>query len=206
MALSTKAELRTSLKNWSKRTDLTDAELDDFITLCEAEFNRVIRIPANETRDSAFAISAAVTALPTGFREFRRIHINELGGYGLQLISPQAAADYYDNDTPAPPKSYLITGSNIQVFPAPDGSYTADIIYFKAFDALTDSVTNAIFTNYPDVYLWGGLLQMMPYIGDDERAPLWASKYQDAIRAIIEEGYRTRWRGSQPQSRVRVTP
>lgn len=206
MPFSTKAELRTSLKSWSKRTDLTDAELDDFITLCETEFNRVIRIPANETRDAAFAISAAVTALPTGFRELRRIHINELGGYGLQLISPQAAADYFDNDSTGAPKNYLITGTNIQVFPTLDGSYTADIVYFKAFDALTDSVTNYIFTSHPDVYLWGSLLQMMPFIGDDERAPLWAAKYQDAIRAIIEEGNRTRWRGSQPQMRVRVTP
>ena len=206
MALSTKAELRASIKSWTKRSDFTDAECDDFITLCESEFNRVIRIPANETRDTAFAISSGTVALPTGFREFRQININEMGGYALKVISPQAAADYFDNDSSGPPTDYMITGTNLRVFPAPDGAYTADIIYFKAFDALTDAVTNFIFTDHVGVYLWGSILQSAPFVADDPRIPVWAAKYQDSVRAVIEEGARTRWRGSQPMSRIRVTP
>lgn len=206
MALSTKAELRTSLTNWSKRTDLTDPELDDFIRLCEVEVNRVIRVPAMETRDSAFTINTEYTALPTGFRELRSILITNSPSHPLKLISPQAADDYFDNATTGVPLNYQISGQNLRVIPAPDGTYTADMLYFKAFDAIDDDSTNWLFDNHPDVYLWGALVQMAPFIGNDARIPVWQSKYETAVKAVIDEGYRTRWSGSQPAMRVRVTP
>ncbi len=210
MALSTKAELRASIKSWTKRSDFTDAECDDFITLCEREFNRVIRVPAMETRNAAFTISAEYTTLPTGFREMRSILITNEPSHPLKLISPQAADDFFDYATTGTPLNYELVGNagvlSLRSVPSPDGSYNADIRYFKAFDALTDSVTNYIFDNHVDVYLWGSLLQTAPYVGDDPRIGTWQAKYAAAVKAVIDEGYRTRWSGSQPMSRVRVAP
>lgn len=210
MALSTKAELRTSIKDWSKRNDLTDAQIDDLITLTEAELNRVIRHPAMEQRDQAFAISGEYTALPTGCRELRSILITNSPSHPLKLISPQAADDYFDNQDNGTPLHYMVSGDggtlSLRVIPAPSSSFTADILYFAAFTAITDSVLNYLFTNHPDVYLWGALMQLSPFIGDDERIAIWQSKYATAVKAVMDEGTRLRWSGSQPQMRVRVTP
>lgn len=206
MPFTSKTDLRSSIKNWIRRTDLTDAEVDDFITICEAEFNRVFRLPQQETRDSAFSISSEYTALPTGFREMRSIFITTSPSHPLKLIAPQAADDYFDNATTGTPLSYMISGTNLRVFPAPDGTYTADMLYYAAFSALTDSVTNYIFTTHPDIYLWGALVQSAPFIGDDPRVALWQSKYETAAKAVIDEGNRMRWRGGQAAQRVRVNP
>jgi hypothetical protein len=201
----TKAGLRTSVNAWTKR-DFTDAEIDDFIVLCEAEVNRVMRLPMQETRDAAFTINSEYTALPTGFREFRSLFITNSPSHPLKPISPQAATDYFDAATSGTPLDYMVTGSNIRVFPAPDGTYTADIIYYVGFDAITNTTTNWLFDNHPDVYLWGALMQTAPYIGDDPRVSIWQGKYTDAVKAVIDEGNRTRWRGGQPMQRIRVNP
>lgn len=211
MALTTKAELRTSIKNWSKRNDLTDAEIDDFIRLAEIELNRVLRVPAMEVRDGAFSITSEYTALPSGFREMRSILITNASAHPLKLISPQAADEYYDYGSTGIPMGYLI-GANTQgtlslrVVPSPSGTFTADLRYYKAFDAISDSATNWLFDNHCDLYLWGSLLQLMPYIGDDERSPMWQVKYASAAKAVADEGHKTRWSGSQPAMRVRVNP
>jgi hypothetical protein len=210
MPFSTKAELRTSIKDWSKRNDLTDAQIDDLIVLTEREFNRVIRHPAMEQRDQAFTISGEYTTLPTGCRELRSILITNSPSHPLKLISPQAADDYFDNQDTGTPLHYMVSGDggtlSLRVIPAPSSSFNADILYFAAFDALTDAVSNYIFANHPDVYLWGALVQLSPFIADDERIPVWQSKYAAAVKAVIDEGTRLRWSGSQPQMRVRVNP
>ena len=44
MALSTYSELKTAIANWLNRTDLTDEIANDFIKLCESDFNAKLRI------------------------------------------------------------------------------------------------------------------------------------------------------------------
>ena len=49
-------------------------------------------------------------------------------------------------------------GTNFRFSPAPDSSYTATLVFYKAFDTLSSSTTtNHILTNHPDVsprFLW----------------------------------------------------
>ena len=44
MALNTYSALKTAIANWLNRSDLTDEIADDFIKLCEADFNAKLRI------------------------------------------------------------------------------------------------------------------------------------------------------------------
>lgn len=205
MPFSTKAELRTSIKAWSKRTELTDAQIDDFIVLFEADVARRLRVRAMENRDSAFTISSELTALPTGYRAMRSIFLDASPANPLRLISPETALDSYDRASTGQPVAYYIEGSNFVAVPAPDGSYTGVMTYYKALDALTDSVTNWLFTNHPDCYLFGALAHTAPFIGEDERT-VWAGMFEGILGAISAEDNRGRWSGSQPLSRVRNTP
>ena len=65
MALDTYANLKTSIANFLARDDLT-SEIDDFIDLTEADFNRRLRIRDMETVNTSFSIDAETEALPTG--------------------------------------------------------------------------------------------------------------------------------------------
>ena len=70
MALNNYANLKIAIANFLARDDLT-SEIDDFIDLTEADFNRRLRIRSMETVDSSFTIDAETEALPTGFLQVR---------------------------------------------------------------------------------------------------------------------------------------
>lgn len=44
--------------------------------------------------------------------------------------------------------------------------------------------TNWMLTNHPDVYLFGSLVEAIPYVGNDERIPLWQAKYDAALAEV----------------------
>ena len=70
MALDSYTNLKTAIANFLARDDLT-SEIDDFIDLTEAYFNRRLRIRAMENVDSSFTIDAETEALPTGFLQVK---------------------------------------------------------------------------------------------------------------------------------------
>ena len=45
-------------------------------------------------------------------------------------------------------------------------------------------MTNWVLTSHPDVYLFGSLYQAAPYLKDDERVPVWESRYRSALDQI----------------------
>lgn len=207
MPFTTNAELRTSIKSWSKRSDFTDALCDDFIRLCEVDFNRRLRIRQMENVDSLFTVSSELTSLPTGFLELRSIKNLSAPSYPLKLGTPQSIDEYYDAADSGMPVQYVIEGTNLRVGPSPDGSYTFRLDYYKSFDGLSDSnPSNFILANFPDVYLWGSLAQTAPYIGNDERLPLWEGKYEKALLQVKEADQRSKRAGSQSFMRIRVNP
>ena len=62
MALSTYAELKTSVADWLNRSDLT-AAIADFVTLAESQIERVLRNRNMLTRGTG-NITAEYNALP----------------------------------------------------------------------------------------------------------------------------------------------
>ena len=61
MALNNYANLKTTIANFLARDDLT-SEIDDFIDLTEADFNRRLRVRSMETVDSSFTVDTETEA------------------------------------------------------------------------------------------------------------------------------------------------
>jgi hypothetical protein len=207
MPFSTTAEFRTAVKSWSKRSELSDAEIDDFTRLFEAEFfgDPEIRLREMETTDDAFAVADRITALPTGFLELRSIQVISSPSYPLKLITPQSAAEAYNYATAANGLSYLIEGNNLRIEPLP-APITLRIGYFAALTTITGGSANWLLTNWPNAYLFGTLRYTAPYIGNDERIPMWEEWYQRTRALIIAADRKARRSGSQPGMRLRSTP
>ncbi len=74
MALNTYSALKTSIANWLNRTDLTDEIANDFIKLCESDFNAKLRIRQMEQFDDV-TINAEKVSVPTGFISVRSFYI-----------------------------------------------------------------------------------------------------------------------------------
>ena len=198
MAISTYSELQTAAANWLDRDDLTN-RITEFVALAEATFNRVLRIRAMETTVSDTTVGGTKTdALPTGYLQMREIHLTTSPVVSLSYITPEIMYRIRSGSTSAKPNSYTIVGDNLLFGPTPDGAYTYDMTYYKAFDALSDvATTNWIILNAPDLYLYGTLLQAEPFLMNDQRVALWERGMRQVINDLQTQDDKDRHSGSE---------
>lgn len=154
MAITTYAELKTAIANWTHRSDLT-SYADEFIDMAEAKMNRILRLSEMETRATA-TLTDEYTSLPSDYLEMRNIQINDTYAYPLEYRTPHQM-DMLDVNESSRPKYYTIVDDTIQVYPTSSGK-VIEIDYYKTIAALSDSnTTNFVLTAWPDLYLHGSL-------------------------------------------------
>ena len=199
MALNNYANLKTAIANFLARDDLT-TEIDDFIDLTEADFNRRLRIRDMENVDTAFTIDAATEALPTGFLQIRSfILTSATPDRVLSLMTPFHQADTQDFTNTGVPRAFSIEGNNFRFSPAPDSTYTARLVYYKAFDSIdSTTTTNTILTKFPDIYLYGALYYASTFIrGMDQQTVLqFKTQYEAAIKQAEDADALDKYNGS----------
>lgn len=192
MALTTYSELKTSLASWLHRSDLSNV-LGDFITLCESDFNRRLRLATMETRVTA-DFDEGYEDLPDDFLEMREIKINSNPVRALQYLSPHQMSDWYPTSESANPEFYTIVGTQVRMNKTP--TEEAEMVYYKKIPALSDTqTTNWMLTNHPDVYLYGSLAMAEPYVKNDKRVAMWKSLYEAALSQIENADRNARWPG-----------
>ena len=130
MAISNYTELQTAVANWLDRDDLS-ARIPEFIGLCEARFNRSLRIRAMETLDTSVSTVAdtKTIALPTGYVQMRDIHITGDPLVQLQYVTPEIMNRIHAGSVSGRPEVYTIIGENIVLGPTPDAVYSTSMLY-----------------------------------------------------------------------------
>jgi len=185
MALSTYAELRTSIGDWLNRSDLS-ATIPDFISLAEAQIERTLRtrqmiVRANASFDQQYG------ALPADFLEAKSLKLtNTNPPTPLSFLTIDALDQQSSTYTASgKPKFFGVVGNQLRIQPTPDGTYTTELTYFAKLTKLSNSVTtNWLLASSPDIYLYGALLQAAPYLQDDARIQTWATLYERALNDL----------------------
>jgi hypothetical protein len=203
MAITTYAELKSSIANWLNRDDLTSV-IPDFISLTEAGINRDLRHYKMINRVDA-TLDSRYVQMPADWLETVRFGITSGTTYRLELVSRDDMLEYRQNtsDIAGIPKFYANIGDTIEVFPTPAAEYQMQLQYYAKTPALSDSnTTNWLLTDAPDIYLYGSLIQAAPYLNDDARAETWAALYSAAIQSMQKASDDTRFAGSGLRMRV----
>jgi hypothetical protein len=193
--------LVATVESWLNRPDLSPF-IPDFITLLEAELNRVIRHPDME---NVFSFSTvADNPLPSDFLELISLYLDVDPRAYLEPISLESMDQDYADQTVGQPQAFVISNGNITLGPAPDDSYSAVLTYFRKIPALSSSnQTNWLIVSHPDIYLFGTLALAEAFIWDDPRIPLWRSGFDKGIDQLNTlHGARKRY-GSAP---LRIRP
>jgi len=184
MALTSYTTLKTAVADWLNRTDLT-TQIPDFISLAESEMKR--RLRRTSTRTTITVDSGAITP-PTNMAELRSAYLSGTGSpfedKPLRLCTFEMLIERRARNGGATgrPSDICYTAGQLLFAPEPDQEYTAEILYFAQLTPLsTTNTTNTVLTEAPDAYLFGALLQAEPYLANDERIPLWKSKFDAAI-------------------------
>jgi hypothetical protein len=203
VSIGTYAQLRTAIADWLNRDDLA-AVVPSFIALAEADINRALRDYRMEKRSTA-TLDAQYSALPGDWMETIRLSLTGSTSR-IELASDGALAEMraMRGDIVGKPTHYAHTAGGLELFPTPDQTYTAELVYFSRVPALSDTnTTNWLLTASPDVYLYGSLVQSAPYLKDDARAAVWAGLYQNAITNLNSASERSRHSGSGLRLRIR---
>ena len=193
MSITTYAELVTALENWLDRTDLS-ARIPEFISLAEASINRKIRLMQMETTTTG-SVSTDTISFPADCLSVSKVQINASNYYILEQMSKDLLIKKYPYSAQGQPYAFCVNGNSIQIRPIPDSTYTYELSYYQQIPDLATNSTNWLLSLYPDIYLYGSLLQAAPYLRDAEETTIWASFYTAAINEAKIADKTNRWGG-----------
>ena len=172
MSLSTYADLQAAVGNWlGGRTDL-NSFIPDWITLFEAAANRRLRVRQMEAV-TTLTPSGGVATLPTDFLIWRAVSWAGSRARELEYVHPSWLALRYPSATAGSPNVFTIQGSSLQVAPIDDGPLTFD--YYQKIPPLSTAV-NWLYSNWPDVYLFGSLAESGGFTKDDNDIAKWIAR------------------------------
>lgn len=203
MTITNYGTLKTAIADTLNRDDLTSV-IPQFVGLAQAQFNRKVRSHRQITR-ATLTVDAQIEALPSDWLETVRI---TLDGNPIRVLTQIGMDDLTRyrtavNDATDAPAYFAHNGTDIEVWPTPSTSYTAQITYFAKIPALVaDGDTNWLLTNHPDLYLYGSLVHTAPYLKDDARIAVWAGLMAQAMGEIEDETAGARF-GSPLRMRMR---
>lgn len=195
MAFNTYDDLKASISNWADRDDL-NAFIPDFIALCEARFNRELRLRSMEQKEFAMTVGGQSNyALPTNYLQMREFRLNMNPTVSLTYVSPEIYEAW--NLGSGQPKFYTIIANEIRIGPTPAGVYEMEMLFWRKFPNLSSTTaSNWMLSNSPDVYLYGTLMELEPFIQNDPRIAVWASGYSRAIETLQLQDDKDRHSGS----------
>ena len=185
MAITSYSTLISAVKTYLNRSDISDAQIKEFISLAEASFNRVLRTRNQITRSTS-DISTQFVSQPTDLLELYNIQLNSNPIVRLEQVSLSKMDELKSaSSTTGKPRYFAITGADLEFYPSPDATYEIEVIYYKTIAPLSDSNTdNFLLTNQVDIYLFGTLVQAEPWLMNDERIGVWGALLGKGIEEL----------------------
>lgn len=189
MGLSTYSDITTAVAAWmAKSSDATvTGNAADFVRLAEDRIRDDLMIQSQETANTSFSISAefiTLASISPNFIKVRRLFLTVNPENPLQYLPPDQLVSDYPDTASGQPIAYTILAASLQFRPVPDTTYAAEIDYWKFFDPLATTATNALLTDSPSVYLFGALTEAAAFLGNDKWMGIWDTRYQQAVKRI----------------------
>lgn len=173
-------DLVAAIVGWLHREDLRD-RVPTFIALAEASINRIAQVAAMESEvPLPLDVGARAVALPDGLTTPLAVWIDRTHA----PLSPATPEELPVSASPGCPTYWAIDGSSIAFNCPADVARTVTLRYRGAFRLGPDVPINALLTKYPDLYLYGALLQSAPYVRDMDSIQLWRVMYDRAVKEI----------------------
>ena len=194
MALSNYGELKTAIADFLNRDDLTSV-IPTFVALAESQIARDLRHWRQEVRVTA-DLNERFENLPTDWLEGVHLYLSDGAPVEYASVAEIGRQKVLTNDTAGKPRLYTLNSGQIEFYPAPDEAYSLTMVYYaRVPDFVDDTDINWLLTYYPDVHLYGSLLQSAPYLGEDARIAVWAQLYSAAVKNLGDDSIKARSSG-----------
>lgn len=197
--MKTFEELKQSLSDYlGKDTiSLPDSIRGDMINIAQREFTRLSNVRFNEHSDTFTTVASEENyVVPFGYKRPKG-NFWYLVGTDREIITYLDKAEFdveYPEITDASnddkPVHFTIWAGNLTLGPAPNASYTIHRNYYRILPDLSvgsPNNSNMLIEEAWEVVLFGALKECEAFGFNDERIPLWTSKYEKIRRDIIRE-------------------
>ena len=195
MALATYSDLQASIASYLARSDLT-VQIPDFIRLTEIRLRRDVRI-RQMLKLSFTAMTGSTVGLPNDFLEMRNLYLETNPEQPLTYQTPSIFTRDGLAQESGQPRNYTILSDEIQVSPAPNGTFNIYMLYYAAPAFLSNANTSNVFmAQCPDLLLYGSLVEAEPYLMNDNRLAVWAGMFQRGLDSLTTSDDRGEYSGA----------
>lgn len=179
MALANYTELQAAIATRLHRSDLTTA-IVDYIAIAEKRLNRTLKLLAQESEtDLTATIGSRFMALPSLFGSPIALYLTTyLPRIEVEFRLPTEMQVFSDN---GPPEFWTLDGLQLATDSPADIAYAYTLRYCAEYN-LAATATNALLTNYPDLYLYGALIEAADDIRDDALLARSQQRYAQALQ------------------------
>lgn len=198
MAINTLQTLKDAITSWTRRSELSSADLANMISLFESRLNsgfrtrdgrfvklRIAQMEAAVATGNTVSGTATIT-LPSDWLETRAFAVS-IGGVYRDLefqTLEQLPGQFVAN---GPPMRYMIANGAINMGPTPDAAYAYSHYYYKKIPVIAGSsdtaTTNTILTAYPQLYLFGSCVEVARQSRDLDKLAV----YEQTLEQILDE-------------------
>jgi hypothetical protein len=196
MAVTNLGQLRTLVKDWSNRTDISDTTFDSFINLAQERANRVLRIPVLEGYQSLTITSEGTINLPTDYLEAKALSVS-VGGRTYDLERKDLPLVVGKQTDSGFPKYFARQQNRFFVAPINNAVNQADLYYYIALNPLVNDTDSNWFVEYgTDLLLYGALAELSLYTKNPEEAAAFEGKFRGAAAEIENMANKAEFSGS----------
>lgn len=192
MSIANYTELKAAVASWGHRTDLT-AQIPDFIKLAESRINRLTGPIQNREFevDLTATVGSRDIAMPPGVKEANKLWLTTY--LPREVITYRNPEDLPEQISSGPPSYWtVIGGDTIRLDSEADIAHTFKFFYRGKFTLSDSSPTNWLLTNFPDIYLYGALMELGAYVKDYEQVSIWKQAYDLAVSQLMVIESRTK--------------
>lgn len=183
------AELQAGVSGWLHRNDLK-TRAPEFIALAELKINRIAQVRAMEQEVSLpLAPGVRTVALPAGFVSPISAWLDGSPRQALAAVVPEQMPV---SASAGAPTYWSIDGSTLAVERPTDVARVLTLRYRGSFTLSDENPANALLTKYPDLYLYGTLLQTAAWSRSIENVSLWQEMYNRAVTEVNRTESRAR--------------
>lgn len=170
-------QLRTTVKDWLNRPDISDSLIKDFISLAERKIFRQLRSPMNEkVALVTLAAEEEYILVPSNLLELKEFTVNNVS-YKFQ---PQ---NIWQSTKPKYTYTRILGSYYTSPTMQPSDKISLNY-YYDASGMNDDDESNNILRTCPDLYLYAALVQAESFLINDERIQLWKELYDSTLNDV----------------------
>ena len=201
--LTTYDGLKAAVADWLGRRDLTE-QIPNFIRLAEMRMNRELRLRVMEqVATAAIPAGVFIVELPERrvdgdwrvFLEMRDLAWKGVGGGPVQNLHYVPPDDYKVlGQYSGLPREYTIIANKLYLLPTPEGAGELRLTYYGEIPPLSDVQTsNNVLRMFPDLYLYGALVESGPFTRSSAPLETWAQYYSAAREKAMQNERKARF-------------